>query len=286
MSGWPEDADAVIRRIREELAAAGEHLDGLGAVRISADLRGDDLEQLTIDATGVELRLRPQPAAGSQTGMDAAAPTTGEIRSRRAGTARQVRLIAAPVRVDGIPLAIDVELVDAPIDWLEYARPTDPRRSETVVGVEIRDDGAGMRGTLSASMRAADVGPLIERLAHAALAAEGVDVRSVRVVLHQDGADSIRIDARARARWKLLRASARAKARLRISPDAVVTVEYLEVGSRNPVVALALRAARKTVRAQIGRSIDLNSESPSSALRLHGLRVTVGRDVSVEARLG
>lgn len=284
MSGWPEDADAVIRRIRAELASAGDQLDGLEAVRISAELRGDDLEQLTVDASGVDLRMRPAAASASSSALPA--PASPDIRIRRPGVARRARLRAAPVLIDGVPLTFDAEVIDAPIDWIEYVSPVDPAHPETAFAIDSRDGGEGVRGSLSASMRVADVGPLIERLAGAALEAEGVAVRSVRVDVDQDGADGIRVFARARVRWKLLSASARAKARLRITPDAVVTVQDLTVGSRNPIVALALRAARTTVRAQIGRTIDLNGEVPLSALRLHSLRVTVARDVSVEARLG
>ena len=286
MSAWPEDADAVIRRIRDELAASADVFDGLDDVRVAADLRGDDLEHLTIDASGAALRLRPQPSATATTGGVAESSPTSEIRSRRSGIARRVRLIAAPVRIDEIPLTIDVELLDAPIEWLEYAEPTDSARPETALGAELRDDGEGMRGALSASIRSSDVGPLLERVTRAALAAEGLVIRSVRVDLDQDGADGIRLSARVRARWRLLSASARAKVRLRISPDAVVTVHELEVGSRNPIVALALRAARKAIRAQVGRTLDLNDSRSGSAVRLHGLRVTVGRDLNVEARLG
>lgn len=286
MSTWPEDADAVIRRIRDELAASADVFDGLDDVRVAADLRGDDLEHLTIDASGAALRLRPQPSATAATGGVTESSPTSEIRSRRSGIARRVRLIAAPVRIDEIPLTIDVELLDVPIDWLEYAEPTDSARPETALGAELRDSGEGMRGTLSASIRSSDVGPLLERVTRAALAAEGLVIRSVRVDLDQDGADGIRLSARVRARWRLLSASARAKVRLRISPDAVVTVHELDVGSRNPLVAFALRAARKTIRAQIGRTFDLNDGSSAAAVRLHQTRVTVGRDVSVSARLG
>lgn len=288
MSGWPGDADAVIRRIRAELAAAGDQLGGLDAVRISADLRGDDLEQLTFDASGVALQLRPQPSATPPPGIASAhSDTTAatEIRSRRPGIARRVRLIAAPARVDGIPLTVDVELLDLPIDWLEYEEPSDPTRPETVVGIDVRDD-EGVRGALSASIRSNDIGPLFERIARAALEADGVDIRSVRIDLRQDGADGIRIAARVGVRWKLLSASARMRARLRISPDAVVTVRDLGVSSRNPIVALALFAARTQVRAQIGRTLDLNDETSSSGVRLHDVRLTAGRDLKLSARVG
>ena len=279
MTRWPEDADAVVRRIRDELDSSGLGLDGLDAVRISAALRGDDLEHLTIDASGTALHLR------AQTAPTVSAPEVpADIRSRRPGFARRVRVLAAPVLIDGLPLTVDAEMLDVPIEWVEYAEPLVPARPETAFGVEYREGVAGMRGVFSAAMRAADLGPLVERLVRAALATEGVVVRAVRVDLHQDGTDGIRLSAGAHVRWKLLSASARARARLRISPDAVVTVRDLGVGSRNPLVALALLAARKAVREQVGKTYDLNEEL--TGIRLHDVRLRIGDDVRIEARLG
>jgi len=77
-------------------------------------------------------------------------------------------------------------------------------------------------------------------------------------------------------------------ARIDIHPDGIVTVRDLRLSSGNPFVSIAVRAARRSLRAEIGRTYDLNDSVGAGAHspRLHDVRVTVGDDITVAARLG
>ncbi|MFK4762990.1 hypothetical protein ACI3KS_18845 [Microbacterium sp. ZW T5_45] len=277
---WPQDADAVVRWIRSELTTDAE-FSGLDDIRISADIGGDDLSLLTMDATGAHLTTLPSASSKPST-------PEAEVRSRRAGIAREIRVIAAPVHIAEVPLTIDAEVRDAPIDWVEYERSADAALADDRNGIRLRDGGRGMSGSLTFSMRTADVEPLIERVMRTALETGDARVRRLRVGIHQDGADGARIIGSAAVRYKLLFASVRGEACVRVTRDGVLTIEDLRASSRNPLVALALRVARRSIRDQIGRRIDLNEEFglAASGPRLHDVRVRIDRDLHVEARLG
>ncbi|MCK2023765.1 hypothetical protein KZC52_12575 [Microbacterium sp. kSW2-24] len=291
---WPGDSTTVERWMRDSLRPDPSEFEirGIDDVRISSTVDGDDLERLVVDGTGVALRLRV-PKHDSAPGASArpaasAPPATPEIVERRRGTARTVRMLARPVEIEGIPLTIDVQLDDAPIEWQVSASPVVARRPESRYAIVLADDGEGMRGSFLASMAADDLTPLLTAILRPALKAGGARLRHLAVTAAQDGTDGIRIDAAAGVRWRLIGASARGRARIGVEPDGVVTVRDLRVGSRNPFVALALRAARKTIRAEIGRRHNLNESLTADGmrLRLHDLRVTVGDEIRVSARLG
>lgn len=85
-------------------------------------------------------------------------------------------------------------------------------------------------------------------------------------------------------RWRLLTASARGTARIGVSDDGVITVRDLAIGSRNPIVAIALRAARRSVQEQIGQTYDLNEGFSAEGPRLRDVRVAAGDEITVTAR--
>lgn len=276
---WPESADAVVAWIRTQLTADAE-FSGVEGIRISAELDGDDLVRVAIDASDAE--LSPLPSAQASVPVRA----EREVRTRRTGTARLIRVIASPVLVSGVPLTIDAEARDVPIDWVEYVEPADAASADSAYDIRLRDEGRGMSGSLTFAMRTGDVEPLIERTVRTALETGDARIRRLRVTVQQDGIDGVRLTGSAAIRYKLLFTSARGEARVRISEDGVVTVEDLQASSRNPLVALALRVARRSIRAQIGRQFDLAESLGTSGPRLHGVRVRVDRDLRVDARLG
>ncbi|WP_226530972.1 hypothetical protein [Microbacterium paraoxydans] len=289
-SPWPESADTVTRWVRASIRPDASELEvrGLEDVRVSCELDGDDLEHLTLDASAVDLRLR-MPTHDTAPSAPVTVPAdTPEVRSRRAGTARTIRLIARPVRVERIPVVIDAQVYDAPIEWLVYATPVVAGRPESRFGIEVVGDGAGMRGSFLASLAATDLPRLLTAVLRPALKAGGVRLRRLTATVVPDGPDGVRIDGAAGVRWRIFPASARATARIDIDPSGIITVRDVRVTSGNLVVALALRAVRRTIRAQNGRTYDLNDELGfgETALRLHDVRLTVADQLTVAARLG
>lgn len=281
---WPGDAETVIRWVRAALQPTdAELVRGLENVRISADVSGSTLESLSIDASGVGLTLLPAPDALT---AETAAPPEPDVVQRRPGVLRNLRLTADPVRVEGIAVSIDAQISDVPVEWLVYAVPTAPDQPETIHGIDLADGGAGIRGSFTASLHAEDLAPLLSSLVRPALHGYGIRLSRLKATVTQDGADGVRIEAGAGIRWRLLAASARGSARVHVSPDGIVTLRDLTIGSRNPFVSLALRAVRRSVQDQIGKSFDLNDDlSVAGGPRLTDVRVVAGDDLTVSARL-
>jgi hypothetical protein len=285
---WPGDSLTVKRWARASLRPDPSEFEirGIDDVRISATVDGDDLDQLVVDASGIALDLGAP--RHDRTPTASLPPVAPEIVERRRGAARTVRMLARPVEIEGIPLAIDAQIDDAPIEWQVYASPVAEGRPESRYGLTLAEGGAGMHGSFLASMRTSDLAPLLTALLRPAFQASGARLRRLTVTAAQDGADGIRVDGAAGVRWRLLSASARGSARIGVDPDGVLTVRDLRVGSRNPFIALALRAARKTIRAEIGRRHDLNASLAVDGVtvRLHDVRVTVADEIRISARIG
>ncbi|MBO0980859.1 hypothetical protein [Microbacterium sp. SD291] len=282
---WPGDSETLIRWIRVSLQPSdAETVRGLDDVRITADVSGADVENLLIDATGVDLSLHPERELPAVTPP----PAEPEVVQRTRGNLRTARITAEPMRIEGISLRFDLRLHDAAVDWLLHAEPVDPAHPETIHGMDLANDGAGMHGSVTASLRSDDLAPLLTAVIRPLLESGGIHLRSLDATVVQDGADGIRIEGAAGIRWRLLGASARGSARIGVSSDGVVAVRDLELGSRNPLVAFALRMIRRQVRAQIGKTIDLNEDLPldGDGPRLTDVRVTARDDLSVSARLG
>lgn len=287
---WPGDAPTVTRWVRAALRPDESEFEvrGLEDVRVSCAMDGDDLEHLTLDASGVSLRLRVAKHDTAPSAPAAVPVSAPGVLSRRTGTARTIRLIARPVRVERIPVVIDAQLHGAPIEWLVHAAPLVVGRPESRFGIEIAGDGAGMRGSFLASLATSDLAPLLTAVLRPALKAGGVRLRRLSASIVQDGVDGIRIDGAASLRWRFVPASARARARIGVASDGTLTVRDIRVSSGNLLVSLALRAARRSIRAEIGRSHDLNEALGlgGSATRLHDVRITVDHDITVTAHIG
>ena len=281
---WPRDADAVVDWIRTVALEPGEEViaTGLERIRVTAELIGTDLESLVIDATDAALDLHfADPSPGP---MPAVEPDV--VRSST-GIARSVRMTAQPMRISGIPLFLDVRLSDAPIAWLVYANPTVPGTEQSRHDLQVAEDGTGVRGSVDLSIRADDIAPLIRSMLEPGLASAGIRLRRLDIDILQDGADGIRLRARGAARWKLLSASARASARVRITSDGILTLRDLRIGSGNPVVAFGLLFVRRHLRDAIGNTFDLNAdEAGLQGIRVHGVQVAADEDVRFRARLG
>jgi hypothetical protein len=310
---WPCDAPTVQRWLRTMLSRGdGFVMEGADRIRIAVDLDGDDIESLDIDATGADLRpsltdsaaltdnvaLTDNASPGGTTAADAPAPPAPPIAptvvDRGGGVLRHARLVAHPVRVHRVPIRVDAAVDRLPIEWLVHERPVDARRPETAFALSSAGDARGTIGSFAASMRTDDIGRLLLALIRPATAGSGVSVRRLRISLAPAGTEPagtepaaperFRLGARATARWKLLRATVRIEARIRVAPSAVVTVEQFRIRSRNPLVAVLLRIARRDIRGYEGKRYDLN-EDPAMP-RVHDLRLSAGKDVSISARLG
>lgn len=294
-TSWPGDSATVVRWLRATLHAdladsRGATVKGLDDVKITADLEGNDLRHLAFDATRVRLefdwRASPDLAARDEEAADRHEP---HPIHEEPGTLREIRVRAAPIRIERTDVNIDVQAFDLPILWQTFAEPTDPRHVESIHSLTIPDDVGPARGTFSASIKTKDLVPLVTSLLRPALAEIGVRLGRVKLDAASDGSDGIQVTAYAGGRWKLLVASARANARVQISRDAVITVHEFTLGSRNPLVAVALRFARKPIREIVGKPYDLNgligAEGGATSVRIHDLRVTTGSELAVSGRV-
>ncbi|WP_175984923.1 hypothetical protein [Microbacterium tenebrionis] len=286
-AAWPGDSATVenwVRAVLRHSASVDEiAVRGLEGVRVTADLDGLDLRELTVDATRADLRITPNrdAAPGARPG-DAVQP---DELAREVGIARTVRFTALPMRIQKTPVTIDIRVEDLPLAWITYAEPTEPGLPESRYALAPDDERDGLRGTFRFAIAADDIGPLVTMVMRPLLREGGVRLGRVRIAV--DGAgDDIRISASAGLRWKLLFASARAEATVSVTHDGVVTVKALTLGSHNPAVKVALLFARRHVREVVGRTFDAGEmfNDEGSGIRLHDIRVGTGDELSVAGR--
>lgn len=286
-AAWPGDSATVenwVRAVLRHSASVDEiAVQGLDGVRVTADLDGLDLRELTVDATRADLRITPNrdAAPGARPG-DAVQP---DELAREVGIARTVRFTALPMRIQKTPVTIDIRVEDLPLAWITYAEPTEPGLPESRYALAPDDERDGLRGTFRFAIAADDIGPLVTMVMRPLLREGGVRLGRVRIAV--DGAgDDIRISASAGLRWKLLFASARAEATVSVTHDGVVTVKALTLGSHNPAVKVALLFARRHVREVVGRTFDAGEmfNDEGSGIRLHDIRVGTGHELSVAGR--
>lgn len=291
-ASWPGDSDTVVRWVRAVIQHtakdSGEvQLTGLDDIKVTASLTGNDLDHLTLDATGVRLRVKwgtgsPEPQPPSPP-ADAPEP---EPLTRESGIAKTFRATARPMRIERTALHIDVQAFDVPITWLTFAEPTEPDFAESTRMLAPDENLDGVHGTFHVSIATKDLVPLITAVARPLLREAGVHLGRMKLDLTDDDGDGIRVTAYAGLRWKLLMASARADASIRVTRDAVVTLRDLRVGSRNPFVKAGLLFARKHIREAIGQTIDLNEiiAEDGTTTRLHDVRIDTGDQLAVSAR--
>jgi hypothetical protein len=290
---WPGDSATVVRWVRAVIQHAAKdsaevELKGLDGIKVTASLAGNDLEHLTLDATGVKLRLgwhSTPPAPQNPSNPASEAPEPDHL-TRESGIVKAFRFTARPMRVERTPLSIDVRAFDIPIAWLTFAEPTEPDLPESI-HMLVPDGGLdGLHGTFHATIATKDLVPLITSVARPMLREAGAHLGRVKLDLTDDGGDGIRLTAYAGLRWKLLMASARADARIQVTRDAVITVRDLTVGSRNPFVKAGLLFARQRIRGVIGQTFDLNEfiAEDGTPIRLHDVRIETGDQLVVTAR--
>lgn len=262
-------------------------LKGLDDVKVTAALSGYDLEYLTLDATRTKLTLGWQAPPVPPEAVAADTPEA-EIIAREPGIMKNFRFTARPLRIERSPLNIDLQAFDVPISWLTAAEPVESGVPESVHALVPDDDLDGLRGTFHIDIASKDLVPLITSVARPMLREGGFHLGRLRLDVTGDGADGIRITAYAGVRWKLLIASARGEARIGVTNDAVITVRDLTLGSRNPLVKVALLFARKHVRTIVDHSIDLNEmiAKEGAKTRVHDVHVGTGEQLSLEGRFG
>lgn len=284
---WPGDADALVRWVRagiRSMAADGQELRvrGLDRVDIDAEVDGVDVRRLAIDATGAKVAF--------QVNVDDAAPdaVAAEIApiAEEPGILRDFRLRAQPMHVEGRELRIDLQAHDVPIAWNTYPCPVHRSMPESVHMLEPQS-GAGGRGSLDASMRTQDIGPLITAVLRPVLAEGGIRLGRVSIDVARLGPDRIHVRGSARARWKVVPVSARAELVVTTAPDGVITIDDLSVGSGNPIVKIALLFARGHIASARGTSIDLTAmlADNGSTGRIHDLSITTGERFGISGRL-
>lgn len=295
-TAWPGDAATVERWLRTQMLAdlPDEELrvTGLDDVRTTIDLDGTDVVHLRMDASGVSLTIRPPADAAREDSSksDAEEPAEPDIVSRTAGMLHSFRLIADPVSVQGYDIHLDAAGRSIPLDWVQYAAPAEPDRPDTAFGVHFHelDRPARPTGTFTARMRTADISRLISSLAAPLLAPTGVRLRRLDLTLTAGRRQTITLNAAAAVRWKIFGTTLRAKLVVRVSPDAVITVERVRLRSRNPIIAILLRSIRDDLRAVEGETHDLNeglTPPGETSPRLHDLRVFVSRDTEISGRV-
>lgn len=286
---WPGTSSNVTQWLRSSLRPDDSEftIHGLDDVRISAALTGSDLEHLTIDASRAKLRFRRSEGTPAPASAPEKTSSSPAVVSRSSGFAHTIRVLADPVRVERIPITLDLQLHNAPIEWQTYAAPEVSTRPESRFALRIADEREAMDGSLVASVKESDLAPLLVACLRPALNEAGIRLRRLSVSVVQDGADGVRIEGKTRIRWKVLGASFTGMTRLVVTPDGVLTVRALQIGSKNPLIALALRAARKAIAAEVGQSHDLNERLGAEGThhRLHSVRIAVDERITLTARL-
>ncbi|SJN39104.1 hypothetical protein FM104_10350 [Microbacterium esteraromaticum] len=268
------------------MASTGDvRYDGIDGIRVAAQLDGNDLEHVLIDATGVDLTAR-MTEDGQSAGADTTPAEPPAIVSRTSGMLRTARIVAGPATVQGYAVHLDVTVSDAAFDWVEYVSARDAGRSASAFGIEDSPETARLSGSFSARMRASDIAPLIRAVATPMLATTGVRLRRLEGTVTVSRRQVVKVRALASVRWKIFGATVRAAVSVQITPAAIVDVKRVRLRSWNPIVAIALLAARRQVRAVEGQRFDLNEEAGATAPRISNLRLSAGDDLAISARFG
>ena len=289
-TSWPGDTPTVVSWVRDALFRVSDDgeisVSGLDRIKVSAELDGTDLQHLRLDATGVKLRIHVNDVAGTQEAAAESEAAEPEPVLRETGIAKNFRILAHPMHIERTPVTFDVRAFDIPIVWSTFAEPTVADAPASIHSLMPAEDLKGVHGTFDAAVGTKDLAPLFSSVLRPALREGGVHLGRVRFDVMPDGSDGIRVTGYAGLRWKLLRASARAEARIQITQDAVITLQHLAVGSRNPLVKFGLLFVRRHLREAVGQSIDLNAQlaAEGAPTRIHGLRVGAGNQLTVSAR--
>ncbi|MGY5766132.1 hypothetical protein ACXET9_13140 [Brachybacterium sp. DNPG3] len=285
---WPGSSATVAHWARALLRAGGAdgsggagqeaRVRGLEDVRVDAEVVGSDLQLLDLDATGARLRLEVRPpAAGDRPSDHLDEPSPTVVRSVE-GMLRRLRVHAAPVLVDTAEVTLDVRVDELPIRWLTYAEPVDPAVPESICAIEpdeateAAEAADGALVDAQAAVPVAHLGPLLRAILIPPAEASGLRVTRLEVDVDPD----LRVRVRMRSGYRLLRASARAEARVEVSADGRIALHEVRLRSANPLVALTLLIARRPLRSLMATRVDLNEmlARQGAPLRVHDLRLT------------
>lgn len=247
---------------------------------MSAELQGADVSSLVVDATGLLFEQDP--------GASAPGPVSGPSPVNRPGvrlrtepaTLSRAELRARPVLVQGVPVTIEAEGRDIPIDWVDLA---DGR-----LVVDLPVDQPARLGTGSAlrlKVRT-EVAPAVRAMADAArpgLAAEGIRLDREHLSLRQLGPRRVRFDGRARVRWKIFRQRVKISGVLAVDERHVLGLSHFRVRVSNPLLNLAFRGFVRELATELQQSVDLNEGLAPWTIR--HLRVRAGRRAELDLEL-
>ncbi|WAC66922.1 hypothetical protein OVA14_03900 [Agrococcus sp. SL85] len=266
----PTDGTVLAKRIRKLMIAA-EPARIACTAHIDAVLDGPDIERLDLDLTGYVLgsehdrdrsRIEPQGA-----------PITSEE-----GVLRHLRVHAAPMRVSGADVTLDLELQGVPVRWIE----TDA--GELALELGRPSDDRPVHGSMRVAVPKEQLGDAVRGLAEPMLQELGVAVSRLDLELEALTPRSVRAYADAKVRKGLLGASAHGAATATLDDRLGLTLDDISLDSGNPLVGAMLAVARGRIQGFEGHRIDLAAELPAG-VRVEDVQVRVERDVVVEARL-
>lgn len=243
--------------------------------RLSADVDGADVT-LDLDATGVEAE-----GVTEWVPIDDLLPTrSGEVRTLETGVLRALTVRAHPMRVEGVPVDLGVELHDMRLRWVDVV-------VDGGVGIEHvdPDDAHPLRGHLRIEAPLAETVAAVQRAAGTAMSELGVTVTDLDVRLRSDDPRTVHAEVDARVKKGFLGAPASATATLRVDDALRVHVEGLRITSSNVIVAGLLAAVRGKVEAATKEPFDLAAHLPAG-VRVTDVQVTAGDRVGLEARIG
>ncbi|WP_404312187.1 hypothetical protein LG314_12965 [Agrococcus terreus] len=266
----PTDGTLLAKRIRKLMIAA-EPARIECTAHIEAVLDGPDIARLDLDLTGYVLgdehdrdrsRIEPQGA-----------PVASEE-----GVLRDLRVHAAPMRVSGADVTLDLALQGVPVRWID----TDAGE----LAVELGDPSGDrpVHGSLRLSVPEQQLGDAVRALAEPLLQEHGVHLSRLDLELEAITPRQIRIHADAKVRKGLLGASAHGSATATVDDAMGLVLSDIRLDSGNPLVAAMLAVARGRIQGLEGQRFDLATELPPG-ISVEDVRVAVDRDVVIEARL-
>jgi len=292
---WPGDEQRVAEWVRAMLRAPFDvepevlTVDGLDHAIVRTRVLERDLSDLLIDLTGVRITT-----GAKAFGFDTGAPADGDAAApqpigREAGMLRVGRALARPILVNDVKVNFEARVTALPIAWESYTRPLDERVEASRHAI-VPNDAHGLQGfeaEFEAAMVTSDIERLFVSLAQPLVESAGAKLTGVSVELSQGNDHVVHLTAAARVRWKWLSGSARVRAAVRVAPDGRCTLLKLRLRSRNPLLALALLAARGQVKQAVGREIDLNQALAEQGLplRVSHVAIAVRREALCRVKL-
>lgn len=273
-----EFAHRLVDALRPDPATSGWSLRE-GSPEVIAELQGADVASLVVDATGLAFEQAPGAPTNEAQSEPPADRTTARLRTE-AAVLRQAELRARPLHVQGVPLTIEAEGRDLPLDWVDLAD------GGLAIDVPVDQPARLATGSMIRLRVRADVAPAVQAMADAArpgLAAEGIRLDGERLSLRQLGPRRVRFDGRARVRWKILRLRASVSGVLAVDERHVLRLSHFRLRVSNPLLNLAFRGFVRELATELQQSVDLNEGLAPWTIR--HLRVSAGRRAELDLEL-